>query len=206
MNNPKSTNEAPPDPPRDNATPEAPVLAFAALMHRGIERLAEIQKSTIEVTTKHTADAMTVYRKAWNVPADAPAMALFDAVNQSLGKIADAQNGMVDLVVQQSARLLEISKVRQDSASRYTNGFADLLGTAADTAVAAQKLVLDLAADQNKAFAGAIKQQVGVAGSPPAVAAVDTLQRNMDAVIQTQREIVQAAAKPMKAAAGSSAA
>jgi hypothetical protein len=201
MNNPKSPNETPPEPPRENATPEAPFFGFAALMHRSVERLAEMQKLTLDVATRNTSDAIQVIKKATNIAANPPMVSLFDLVDQGVLKMAEAQKGVIDLTVQQSARVLEIARIRSDSASRYAGTAGDLLNATTDTVTSAQKILLDFAAEQNKAVANTIKQQAVVAGSAPAVAAVETYQRNMDMVIQTQKEMVQAAAKPMKAAA-----
>lgn len=202
-NNPKSTPEAPPENPMADAMT---YTAFTALMHRGVEKLAETQKLSLDMASKHTTDAIDVCRKAFKMPAEMPGMFLLDLASQGFEKMAQAQKGLIDLMVQQSAQAVEYSNTRRDSASKWTNTVTDAVSETAERVVAAQKIVFDFAAEQNKVIAGAIKKQAAVAGSPQATAAVDTIQRNIDLGIQAQKEMAQAAAKPLKANTATSAA
>jgi hypothetical protein len=207
--NPKSTNEAAPESaPRENppAADTNPYTAFAALVHKGVERLAEMQKVSLDMATRHTSEAIGTCRQSFKVPADTPGIFLMDLADQGIQKMAQAQKGMIDLVVQQSAHNLEMAKERRDLASKWTNGVSGMVSATADRVIAAQEIALDFAAEQNKVVANAVKGQAGFAGSAPAAAAVDTIQRNVDVVIQTQKEMVQSAAKPLKSAATASAA
>jgi len=210
-NDPKSTKDAPPDsPPRDTApAPEtAPYTAFATLFYKGVERLAEMQKISLDMVANQTVDAIGGWKKTFAMPASAPGGYLWDLAEQGVGKMAQAQKGMIDLAVQQSARAVEMSKERRDSASKWTTGAADMVSETAERTVAAHKIWMDFAAEQNKVVAAAVKKQAGFAGAAPApvVAAVDAIQSNVDMAIQTQKEMMDAATKPLKAAAAKQAA
>jgi hypothetical protein len=199
ITNPKSSTEAPPESRENPAGPDMlSYTPFAALTHRGVEKLAETQKLSVDMAAKHTTDAMGVCRMTFKMPAEMPGMFLLDLAEQTLERMAQAQKELIDLIVQQSAQAMEFYKFRGDTASKWTNHMTDAFGETAERAAAAQRIVMDFAAEQNKAVAGALKKQAAVAGSPQATAAVDTIQRNIDLGIQTQKEMAQAATKPLK--------
>jgi hypothetical protein len=207
--NPKSTQDAPPESPARDAPPTAeaaPYTAFAAVFQKGLERIAELQKNTLDIVAKQTTDMLGAWKQAYPVPAASPGAPLLDMVDQGIERLAQTQKGMIDLVVHQSAQALDLAKDRRDSTSKWNAGVAGMMSEAADRTVAVHKILLDFAAEQNKVMAAAIKKQAGVAGAAPAAETVDAIQRNVDLAIQTQKELMEAAAKPLKAAAGKQAA
>jgi hypothetical protein len=209
ISNPKSTKDAPPESPARDTPPAAETpsfSAFAAIFHNGVERLAEMQKLTLDIVANQATDVLGAWKHVFPVPPSMPGATLLEAADQGIERMARTQKGMIDLLVQQSAQALEMSKERSDSASKWTSGAAALLSDAADRTVAAQKILLDFAAEQNKVVAAAMKRQATLAGSTPAAAAVDTVQRNVEVAIETQKELMEAATKPLKAAAGKQAA
>jgi hypothetical protein len=206
INNPKSTSEAPAEPQREPAMENVPFMAFAALMHKSVERLAEMQKLTLDIAARQTTDVISAWKTMYKTPPETPWTSALDFAGQSVERMALTQKGVIDLVVQQSAHLVETYKVRTEVVGKNATATADVITGTADRVAAAQKLVLDFAAAQNKAAAETMKQQSGIAGSTPMAAAVETVQRNVDVAIQAQKEMVQAATKPVKAAASSSAA
>ena len=208
INNPKSTQEAPPESPVRETPPAAegaPYTAFATLFHKGLERIAEMQKNTLDMVALQTTDVLATWKQAYPVHPSAPGASLLDVVEQGVERMARTQKGMIDLMVQQSARVLDMVKDRRETSSKWTAGVASMVSETADRTAAAHKLLLDYAAEQNKAVAAAFKRQAGIAGSAPASDAVDAIQRNVDMAIQAQKDLVEAAAKPLKAAAGKAA-
>src|SRR5450432_4239497 len=105
-NDPKSTKDAPPEAPAretPTASETAPYAAFAGFFHKGVERLAELQKNSIDVGTHQAMDAIGVWKQAMGLPTPSPAMSLLELASQSIDKTAQAQKGMIDLIVKQSA-------------------------------------------------------------------------------------------------------
>jgi hypothetical protein len=207
-NNPKSTQEAPPESPVRETPPAegAPYTVFAALFHKGLERIAEMQKHTLDMVSRQTTDVLDTWKQAYPVPPHSPGASLLDVMDQGMERMARTQKGMIDLVVQQNARVLDMTKDRRETASKWTAGLVSMACETADQTAAAHKLLMDYAAGQNKAVASAMKRQSGIAGSAPASDAVDAIQRNVDMAIEAQKELMEAAAKPLKAAAGKQAA
>lgn len=60
--------------------------------------------------------------------------------------------------------------------------------------------MLEFAAQQNKAIGETVQKQAGVSGTP-AAAVADSVQKGVDALIETQKELLEIAAKPLKEAA-----
>jgi hypothetical protein len=160
--NPKST-EVPPESP-GTARPEGretpPAVAFASLFHKGVVRFAEMEKHALDHLVQHNADFQNTWTQIYKSPS-VPAMDLLDLAVQGIEKFAAVQKRLMDLAVEQSAMVMNISKKGID-------------GTAKDTSLA---------------------------DSPPAKMATETFRRGMDAVIETQKEMIDLAAKPVKAAA-----
>jgi hypothetical protein len=203
MNDPKSTKDAPPDSPARETPPASetvPIGAFVNVYQKGVERLAEMQKNALDLVANQTLDAIGAWKQAVGGVTPAPAGFLWDLADQGVTKVVQAQKGMIDLAVQQTAKAVEVSKERREYATRWAKGVTDMMSETAGRTVAAHKIWLDFAAEQNKVVAAAMKRQAGFNGSTPAAEAVDTIQRNVEVAIQTQKELMDAATKPLKPA------
>jgi len=203
--NPKSTKDAAPDSPARDTPPASEIAqftAFATLFQKGVERLAEMQKTALDVVANQANDTIGAWKQTAAVTSSAPGAFLLDLAGQGIEKMAQTQKDMIDLVVQQNARVLDMAKERRDYTSKWTTDVAEMVSEAADRTAAAHKILLDFAAEQNKTVAAAVKKQAGTTPVAAATnAAIDTIQRNVDMAIQTQKELMDAAAKPLKAAA-----
>jgi len=195
--NPKSR-----DLPPDVATPETPQMlltTLAGLFHRGVERLADVHKSTLDILNQQAIDMNETYRRAFRAMPAMPATMFLDMGEQAFGKLVDAQKNIVDVMVRQSAHAVELTKERTGSASKAAASVKEMFNESAERTIAVQKIVLDLAAEQNKVVTDAVKRQSGFAGTPIATAA-DTFQKGVGTLIETQKEILDVAARPLKPA------
>jgi hypothetical protein len=158
------------------------------------------------VIASQTKDAIGAWKQAVPMPASMPGAVMLDLAGQGVEKVVQTRKNLIDLVVQQSAHGVEMSKERRHSASNWTDSAAEMVNETANCTVAAHKILLDFAAEQNRAALAVMKRQGGIAGSAPAAEAMDRLQRNVEAAIQTQKELMEAATKPLKAAVNKQAA
>jgi hypothetical protein len=202
--NPKSTKDASPESqgPENAETPQFFFpMAFATMFHKGFERVADLQKTALDLYAHQAEDAVNTWKKAFQTVApsapSAPVASIADMAGQSVCRLAEMQKGVVDLMVKQSAAGVEAFKQRGAAASKTVGGVATLVNDAVDCSVATQKLTLDFAAQQNKIVMDAIKQQPGVPGTPVSAAA-DAIKRGMDAAIENQKQLLDMAAKPLK--------
>jgi len=194
--NPKSTKDVPADAHAAEIFPSA----FATMVHKGVERLADLQKTTLDLLNQQTIDFDNFYRQAFRGMPMLPGMMFMDLAEQAMGRMVEAEKNIIDIAVKQSAQAVELAKHRTDMASKTADAMKDLFAQSTERAVAVHRIVLDLAAEQNKMVAETVKRQAGVAGTPVARAA-ETIERGVDTMIETQKEILEAAAKPLKAGA-----
>lgn len=203
--NPKST-EAPPG--RPAAKPEGrempPAIVFANLFHKGMVRFAEVQKTALDQFVQHNADCRDSWKQAYKEPA-APATGWLDMAVEGIERFVEAQKCLVDLAVEQSALVTDVSKERLDSAAKAGASINTMVHQSTDKLVAAEKTVLNFAAEQNALMIDRIKRQFGMEDATPAAAVAESIRKGMEAVVETQKEMIDLAAKPIKAAAAGAA-
>src|ERR1039457_7468561 len=104
-----------PNPEAANAAPEVAVAvdstgaSFATLMHRGIERLANLQKSTLDMVVQQTADINATMRKSIKVPAELSGSSFPDFTGQAVEGWIVAQKNVLDLMVDRKSTRLNSS-------------------------------------------------------------------------------------------------
>jgi hypothetical protein len=117
---------------------------FSNLVLKGIQRAADMQKQSLEAAAHLNAQALEALKKsAQNMPA---AAGLFDLAGQALERYAEAQKGVIDQVVQQTAAVIETTRQQSSSASNVASEVSKTIQDSIERAISLQKAVLDLAA------------------------------------------------------------
>lgn len=166
----------------------------------GVERLAELQKKSLDIAAEQSAEWLSAWKKAFsNFPAT-PASFVFDIAEQAVETFVETQKSAIDFAVEQSHTVAGISKVRAEAYNSIANSVTGIFQQSVEQAVKAQKKVLDFASAQSKTAFEATKKQLGNAGAPVA-AVVDTFQRGTEAFIETQKAALDIAAKPFESVA-----
>lgn len=181
----KSTKEAQAAPGPESACP-------VSMFSNGLEQLAQLQKKTLEMVVQQNTQTLETCKKA--MP-QVPGAFLFDMVGETLQKCVAAQNSIVDLMVEQSVAMAKAVTTPCESMFKMPTAF---LQQSVDRGVAVHKSALDVASQQNKAVSEAVKQQLA---NTPAAMAAESVQRGVETLIETQKNLLDIAAKPMKAAA-----
>jgi len=197
--NPRSPKDSASDPPVEKAeAQETLASSFASMYHRQVERAAGLQKNALDVFIQQTADMHNAFRQALRAT---PLATFIDFEQDALERWARAQKTLLDMTVQQSAAVVGFAKEQTAGTTKTADGLKELVQDTADRTVAVHRVVLDLTAQQTAAAVETIKRQPGVAETPFAAAA-ESIAKGMDTIIETQKGIVEAAAKPLKQAAG----
>jgi hypothetical protein len=183
----KSTNGA--------AKTNEAVETFIPLYTKNVERLAELQKKSLDATAEQNAELITACKKAFNYIPEIPGLFLFDLVGKTFARFVETQKGAIDLAVEQSHVVAGLAKERGASATKVAEGVTNLFKQSVEYSVAAQKEALDYYADQHKATCEAAKKQFRIPNNP----AADAFQSGIDALIQTQKTMLDIASKPFKA-------
>jgi hypothetical protein len=114
--NPKSTKDAPPEaasPERielpDNALP----ALFAALTHKGLERMVQAQKTALDLFAVQNAEMLDTVKRAFRLPPSMPGMFMFDLAGQAVERYVETQKSIMDIIVEQSATFVAHQRKRR---------------------------------------------------------------------------------------------
>ncbi len=180
------------------AAPAEAVENFVPLYMKGFELIAELQKKTLEIAAQQNNEWLGAGRKAVSrfVPA-AQVNPVFDLAAQAFDTVLETQKEAIDMALEQNQTVSGFTKEGLESLSRVTNGLTELFQKSVEYSVAVQKKSLEFAAEQSKAVYETAKQQFGFTGTP----AVESFQRSLDALVETQKAVLDIASKPLKASA-----
>ena len=170
------------------------VEAFIPLYTKNVERLAELQKKSLDIAAEQNAELIAACKKAFNYIPETPGLFLFDLVGQTFARFVETQKGAIDLAVEQSHVVAGLAKERGGSAVKVAEGVTALFKQSVEHSVAAQKKALDYYAGQHKSACEAAKKQFRIANNP----AADAFQNGIDALIQTQKTMLDIVSKPFK--------
>lgn len=162
------------------------VESMTELYTSGIHRLAEIQKKGLEIALQQNAEVADNWKK---FKLASPAVLMLDLATTAFGRFADTQKVAIDLVVQQTDTFAKLVKERKVKAADTVEEGKKRAKEVIEHSVAAQKTALEYTARQTKAAFETAKQQLGYAGTP-AGAAVDSMQRGMEVVVEAQKELL----------------
>lgn len=165
---------------------------------KSVERLADLQKKSLDLAAQQNAELIDASKNSIHrfVPGTSGTF-LFDVAGQAFEKYVETQKGAIDLVVEQSQALSNLSKEPVDSVSKAASGWTALLQQWVEYSIATQKKTLDFTAMQNKAAYEASKRQFGISDTP----ATESFRRGLDALVETQKAVLDMASTPMKSVA-----
>jgi hypothetical protein len=167
--------------------------AVAPLYVNSVTRVAEFQKTALDLVAEGTSEWLGAWKKAFSYfPVNAPTF-LFDAANHAVQTTIETQKGAIDLAVEQAEAVTNIAKDRATTYSKIAEGAASAFQSTVTRSVEAQKKVLEFATENNKAIFAATRKQVG---NGPASVLVDTFERGSDTLLKAQKSILDAATQP----------
>ena len=171
------------------------VDAFTPLVLNSVERVADLQKKTLDVAAEQTAELIGAWKKAFSFFPVTPPAFLFDFAGQAVQTAVETQKSAIDMVVEQTEAATDIAKVRVEAYSKIVNGVTASVRQSVERSVEAQKKMLEFASAQNKASFESAKKQLGAAAGP-ATAVLDTFQVGADTVIEAQKSFLNFASQP----------
>ncbi|HTV65969.1 MAG TPA: hypothetical protein VMD98_10200 [Bryocella sp.] len=166
---------------------------FAPFYVNTVNRVAELQKSSLDAVAEQTTEFVAAWKKAASYfPVPTPTF-FFDVFGQAVQTAVETQKSAIDLAVEQTEAVAEIAKQRADAYSGIAETTTEAFKSAVSRSVEAQKKVLEFAAQQNKAVWEATKKQIG---NGPASIIADTIERGTKTVIDAQKSILDATTSP----------
>jgi hypothetical protein len=166
---------------------------FAPLYTKNVERLAELQKKSLEVASEQNAEFFSACKKAFNFAPETPGLFWFDVIGQTFERAIETQKGAVDLAVEQARAIAGVIEERTGSAAKVAEGVTALFEQTAQQTVAAQKKAIEYIAEQQKSAYEAAKKQFKIANP-----AAEAFQTGFELLIETQKSLLDVATKPFK--------
>jgi hypothetical protein len=157
------------------------------LYTKNVERLAELQKKTLDVAAEQNTELLDAWKKA------VPGLAWFDMFGQTFDRCVETQKEAIDLAVEQSQAVAELAKERGTLAAKAADEATSLFQQTVEHSVAAQKKNQEFYAEQQRTVYETAKKQFKMS-NPFA----DALQSGMDVLLETQKTILDIASKPIK--------
>jgi hypothetical protein len=191
--NPTPRNKVSEYPAERPRTSESAITGFSTLLVRGVERLADLQKQTLEVLNRQNKDINSTLGEALRATPAMPGKTVLELTEEAVEDWTSALNKVLDLTVQQSAQALECVK---EGSGKSAALLTDLVRQSAGRAIAAQQITLEFAALQTKAVSEAVKCLAGIE-EPIFEAVTYSMQRGLDALIRKEKEFL-AAAEPLE--------
>jgi len=159
--------------------------AYAA----GVERLAEVEKKSIDLAVAQNAELTEIWKTAIQKLPGAPGLAFLEMANTAFERFAETRKGAIDIVLEQSKAMTEIAQERTVDAGKTMEGAVSFLQQSMERSVTMQKKALDFSAAHAKVVFETAKKQFGVAGGP-VEAVANSLHRGVETVIEAQKELL----------------
>jgi hypothetical protein len=168
---------------------------FLPLYTKNVQRVADLQKKSLEIAAEQNADFIETCKKAFHLVPETPGLFFFDLLGHTFDRIVETQKTTIDLVVEQSKAVTKLAEERDGSATKITEGLTGVFQQTLEQSVATQKKVLDSFSHQQKNAYEAAKKQFRI--SNPVAEAFLT---GLDIMIETQKTALDIASKPLKRA------
>ena len=166
---------------------------FIPLYTKNVERLADMQKKSLEIISEQNAEFIDTCKKAFHFIPETPGMFLFDLFGEAFNRVVDTQKGAIDLAVEQSHALANLAQQRGGSPAKVAEGVTALFQQTVESSVAAQKKALDYYSQQHKTVYETAKRQFRISNP-----AAEVFQAGLDVLIETQKTMLDIASKPLK--------
>jgi len=171
------------------------VDAFTPLVLNSVERVADLQKKSLDVAAEQTAELIGAWKKAFSFFPVTPPAFFFDFAGHAVQTAVEAQKSAIDMVVEQTESATDIAKVRVEAYSKIVKGVTTSVQQSVERSMEAQKKMLAFASAQTKAGVESAKKQLGTAAGP-ATAILDTFQLGADTMIEAQKSFLNMASQP----------
>jgi hypothetical protein len=165
------------------------------LVLNSVERVADLQRKTLDLAAEQTAELIGAWKKAFGYFPVKPPAFFFDFAGQAVQTAIENQKNAIDLVVEQTEAATGIAKVRLEAYAKIADGVSTSVRKSVERSVDAQTKMLEFASTQSKAGFESARKQLGAA-SGPATAILDTFQLGADTMIEAQKSFLNFASQP----------
>ena len=174
-------------------------IACADLYQKGLKQGVEAAEMYLDMSVKQNAEIVAAIKKALK-GTEVPGLFILDLATQALEGLVLVQKQLMGLGVEQIEAAIAALKNLDLTSGDMKADIASAFEATLDRSMAAQSTVTEYAAKQTKSGLEAIKAQPGVAGTAAETFA-DSMQHSFDTALGVQKEMLNIAVKPLRAAA-----
>jgi hypothetical protein len=162
---------------------------LAALFLHGVERMAEIQKQTIDFAMQQNAEMADALKKAAEKVPGVPRLTLLDLATGAVNRFADTQKAAIEFAVEQSQAWTDTLKDRAKCDKKAVDATTNMAKQAVERTFVVHKKALESTAAHTKAVVDAAKQQFGFTGTQ-AEAMTESFQKGVETIVEAQKELL----------------
>ena len=150
--------------------------SFWAAYAKGVEELADLGRQTIDKAAEQNRELFAAWKKG------------VDQTVEGLQQAAQAQKALLAVAVERGRVVSKLATENAESVSKTAAGVAAVVDSLGASANSAQKQALEIAAAQSSSAYDAAKRHFETSGT----AAVETFQRGVDTLLETQKTVLRA--------------
>jgi len=172
-------------------------VAYTTLFNKGLERFAEVSKTSFDSALVQNAEILITYKKTLKGSSN-PGLFLFDLAGQVFERYLTLQKSLLNLSVEQSTAVIQAAQECSHDASKAKAEITKVVQHSVDRAVEAQKSVVDVVVKQTQS---ATVNQQSIVAKPVQVVKNSALPAKKSLNVVTVKPKLGVAAKPLQAVA-----
>lgn len=178
---------------KKNAAAEEPVKEkeirenFATLYAKSVERMAEIQKHSIDLAMQQNKETIGIWKQLTEKFPWSPTQG-FEEAETTLERFAGTQKTAIDLMVEQTQAFVEMVKERAAAVDKTTDSVLKFAKQSFDRSLDAQKKAAGAAVNETRSAYENAREQFEFPGG---AAVAESIQHGVDAIVEAQKELLE---------------
>lgn len=164
---------------------------FATHYIKGVERLADIQKRSIDFALQHNQEAIALWKQATDKLPWVPRVPVLEQTAAAVERMAETQKWAIDLMVEQTRAAADLFKDRAGSWKKTTDAMLTFAQDSFNRTVGAQKDAAEAVMSHGKATYEKAREHFEFPGSH---AVAETFQRGVGSVLEAQKAVLETVA------------
>lgn len=164
----------------------------ASLYAKSVERMAEIQKRSIDLAMQQNKETIELWKQVTETLHWAPPVKGLEEAETTLERFAGSQKTAIDLMVEQTHAFVDMVKERTAAMEKTTDSVLKFAKQNFERTVEAQKKATDAAVHETKSAFETAREHFEFPGS---AAVAESIQQGVDALVEAQKEFLESVSR-----------
>jgi hypothetical protein len=161
---------------------------FATLYTKNVERMADIQKRSIDIAVQQNKEALGLWKQLSERLPWAPPLKGFEETATTLERLAGTQKTALDMMVENTRAFVEMVKERAAATEKTTHSVLNFAKQSFDRTVDAHKKAVDIAVNESKSAIENAREHFDFPGT---AALAESIQHGVDSIVEAQKELLE---------------